>query len=774
MTVDVEPQDKAGTDTEKTSGLKNMLTRRNFLIGGSAATGLVIAWAIWPRDYEANIPATENEEIFGAFLKISKEGLVTVIVPQCEMGQGVYTVLPQILADELGADWRTIAVEPAPINPLYANDLLAENWMDTMLPSGSALLSDRDRAKAVADWLADQAATRNDFIVTADSTSVPAYAERFREAGAAARVLLSKAAADRWEVNWEACSVENGIVSHDGKELRFGALLAEAINQELPDPVPLRPSPVNNLVGQDVPRLDLPAKLDGSANFAGDVRLPDMVYASIRQGPIGETTLKSFNREGASKIIGLIDVIEQDGWIAAVATNWWAANSALDKMSPVFETAGLLPDSGKMDVALNTALEKGEGTRFASRGDNKAAFEEYRNIRAIYHAEAALHAPMETRSATADYKDGSVEVWAATQSPAAAVQAIAKATGLSKDNVTLYPMLAGGSFGRALDNEAAVQAALISQKLNRPLQLVWSRAEEIMHDIYRAPAIARLDAATDKAGRMKGLQVKIAAPAAAREQSKRLIDGLDAIAAMQASNGEADSKAVEGADIPYALENFTLDHHPAYVGIPTGNWRSNAHSYNAFFVESFIDELAAKAGIEPLSYRMSMMTGQPRLARCLSGVAAMAGWDGGVDGSGMGLACHAMRGGYIAVVVRAARGDTGLKVLRISATVDVGRIIHPDIARQQIEGGIVFGLAMAMGASTRFEDGLPTAKRLRDLSLPRLAEVPPIQIEFIKSEEEPVGVEEIGVPAVAPAIANALFSATGVRFRRLPLFSEAS
>lgn len=763
-----EPDTEAGPEEGEKSA--KLLTRRNFIVGGSAATGLVLAWAIWPRAYEPNISAAENEEIFGAYLKISMEGQVTVVVPQSEMGQGVYTILPQILADELGADWRTVAVEPAPINPLYANDLLAQQWAETLLSPGAGKLTEEETAR----WVAKNIATRNDFIVTADSSSIPSYSHSFREAGAAARILLSKAAAAKWNVEWEACTAENGFISNGENSLRFGELVADALKQDLPDPVPLRSSPVNNLVGQNLPRLDLPSKLDGSANFAGDIRLLDMVYASIRQGPIGATRLKSFNREGASKIIGLVDVVEHDHWIAAVATNWWAANDALDKMSPMFETTGLLPNSEKMDAALEQALEEGPGVRFASRGETKPAFEEHQNIRARYHAEAALHAPIETRTAAASYKDGRLELWLATQAPAAAVRAAAEAIGIGADSVTLYPMLAGGSFGRNLDSKIAAQVAVIAEKTNRPVQLMWSRAEEMMHDHYRAPAIARLDAATDKAGRIQALQIKVAAPASAREQSKRVVRGMDEITAMRASIDEPDAKAVEGADVQYNIPNFSLDHHPAYIGAPTGNWRSNAHSYNAFFVESFVDELAAKAKTEPLSYRMSMMTDRPRLARCLTGVAAMAGWDGGLDGSGQGLACHSMRGGHIAIIVSANRGKSGLTVRRISAMVDIGRIIHPDIARQQIEGGIIFGLAMALGSSTRFNGGIANARRLSDLALPRLAEIPIMQVEFIRSEEEPVGTEEIGVPAVAPAIANALFSATGIRFRQLPLFAEAS
>lgn len=760
----------AEPETEAPEHSSPGLNRRNFLIGSGALGGLVVAWALWPRTYEPNVAATENEQIFGAYLKISENGQVTVVVPQSEMGQGVYTVLPQILADELGADWRTVAVEPAPINPLYSNDLLAELWAETLMPAGSEKLAEN----AAVRWVAQNIVAREQFMITADSTSIPAFAESFREAGGAARILLTKAAAARWNVAWESCTVDNGIISHGDRKLRFGELVRDAVTQDLPDPVPLRPAGTGQLIGQDVPRLDLPSKLDGSANFAGDIRLPDMVFAAIRQGPIGETRLKSFNRQGASKITGFIDVVNGGTWIAAVATNWWAANRALDEMSPVFETRGFLPDSYQTDLALQEALDDGPGVRFVSRGDTRGVFDEDNLVRARYHAEAALHAPIETRTATADYKDGGLELWMATQAPVAAVQAAAEMLNIGRDRVTLYPMLSGGSFDRNLDNAIAGQVALIAKQMGRPVQLVWSRAEEMMHDHYRTPSQARLDAAMAKAGRVEALQIKIAAPPSAREQVKRLFHGMDNVEAMRSCIGESDIKAVAGLDVPYDIPNLTVDHHSAFVGVPTGNWRSNAHSSNVFYLESFIDELAAKAGIEPLSFRMQMLNNQPRLARCLSGVAAMAGWDGGLDGSGQGLACHSMRGGHIAVIASASRGGSGLEVRRISATVDIGRIIHPDIARQQIEGGIVFGLAMALGSATRFDNGLPTAKRLRDLSLPRLAEIPPIQIEFIRSEEAPVGYEELGVPAVAPAVANALFSATGVRLRQLPLFGEVS
>ena len=291
-----------------------------------------------------------------------------------------------------------------------------------------------------------------------------------------------------------------------------------------------------------------------------------------------------------------------------------------------------------------------------------------------------------------------------------------------------------------------------------------------MRDHYRAPAVGKMTAAINIGNQIEGLSVRIATPSSSRELAARLEGESVQNAIAKASEG-FDALSVEGALPPYAIPNMNVEHFPANIGIPSGRMRGNANSYTAFFVESFIDELAAKAGVEPLSYRMQMLVGQTRLARCLTGVAALAGWDGGAEGSGKGLACHSMRGSYIALIVAARTDDQGVRVNRISATVDCGRIINPDIARQQIEGGIVFGLSQALGAATEFEGGLPTARRLRDISLPQLSDIPEIEIEFIRSEEEPGGIGELGTVVVAPAVANALFSASGVRLRELPLLS---
>ncbi len=744
---------------------KGGLTRRKLLIGGGAGLGLIVAWGLWPRAFKDNLPINEGEHGFGSWLKIGEDGRVTVAVPQSEMGQGVYTVLAQVVAGELGAHWRTVSVQPALASPVFANTLIAREWRGNF--ADNAITDLRND-------IGDENARRDAFMVTAGSSSLRMFETAAREAGAVARVQLCQAAAARWDTAWENCETAAGFVFFGKKKIAFAELVAEAAKLDPPAPIPLKPTPVNSLAGKEVARLDVPSKLDGSANFAGDVRLPDMLYASVRGGPIGDSRLKKFDKKAGTAIKGVVAVIQHERWLAALGSNWWAANRALDAMAPVFTTTGPMPESSTITGRLEKAFKSGKGKRIHAVGSVGGSFDKSAATR-LFHSEylvaPAVHAPLETRSATAQFQNGRLTLWIASQAPQACRQAAADAIGLSPDAVTLIPMLGGGSFGRNMDSEIARQAAYLAQKSGKPVQLIWSRPEEFVRDFPRAPAQAKLTGAIDPSGMIKGLSIRVAVPATAKEQAARL-GGASPHEALAVTRDELDYLAVEGIVPPYAIPNIAIDVYPTHLPVPTGRWRGNAHSYTAFFVEAFIDELAHAAGVEPMSYRMQMLVGQTRLARCLTGVGALAGWDGGVSGSGKGIACHAMRGGYIALIASARTGEAGVRVDRISAVVDCGRIVNPDIARQQIEGGIVFGLAQALGGSTEYESGLPVARRLRDIDLPVLADVPEIEIEFIRSDAEPAGIGELGVPAVAPAIANALFSAAGVRLRELPLLSR--
>lgn len=741
------------------------LNRRTLLVGGGAAAGLILAWAAWPRAYRPNLNTAPGETAFNAFLKIDRAGQVIVIVPQTETGQGITTLLPQILADELGADWRTVGVQSAPVSPLYANTLLAREW----------LANDWSRlAGEAGDWTIGQYATRRALMLTGAGTSLPMFHQAYREAGAAARVLLCKAAAARWDINWESCDIRDGIISDGGRRtLKLGEVAEEAAAFSLPDILPFRQADVDRLAGQELPRLDTPSKIDGSHNFAADIRLPDMVFASIRQGPIGDAVLKSVNEKAARSVTGFLKLVRQERWVAVVASNWWAANKALDLCDPVFELSGKPVDSAVMEAELERAFAGSSGKRLFARGDLKPLFEDATILASEFRVKPGLHLALEPMCATARVTGNAAEIWTATQAPSLARAAIADALGLAEGAVTLYPLHAGGSFGRKMDFEAGVQAALLARDMGRPVQLLWSRLEDVIQDRPSAPAHARMAAKLGRNGAIEGWLAKVAAPCAMTQTWSRIADGRLPHEASRDAAGVSTRLAVAGMELPYAVPNWAVDHYPADIGLPLGFVRGNAHLHGAFFTESFIDELAHLAGMEAMSFRIQMLGGNPRLAHCLTTVGAMGGWQGGIEGSGQGLAAHMMNGAYAAIMVEAGINEGKLNVGRIVAAVDGGEQVNPDIARQQIESGLIYGLALAMGASVPYAKGMPKRAILGRMGLPRLGDVGEVTVELIRSTAAPAGLTDVGAPLVAPAIANALFTATGQRFRNLPLLPES-
>ncbi len=754
------------------------ISRRGLLAGAAVGGGLLVAWGLWPRDYGTPLTPGRGEWVYSAWLKIARDGVLTVAVPQLEMGQGVTTLIPQVVAAELGADWRTVAVEPAPVSGAYANLPLAAKWSPLWMPFAPGLADD-PRKLVARRW-----AEGTGFTATADGTSLAAYEGPARNAAAAARAMLCMAAADRWDVSWEECQVHDGLVVHGDKHLSFAALAEEAATYEPPDPPPVSTAPYGE--GPEAaadasvayPRLDLPAKVDGTFPFAGDVRLPGMLYAAIRHGPIGDTELEGFDESAGAKVRGLRHVVKARGWIAAVADTWWAAEKALAAMSPVWRTTGRA-SSERIAEALDTALTTGAASRIATRGagdrDKGEPAATYR-----YEIAPATHASIETATATARLAGGKLELWVASQAPALAKAAAAKAVGLVAEDAVLYPMAAGGSFDRRLEHDHAIQAAVIAQNVGAPVQLVWSRWQEHVAGRPRAPLACLASAWTaEEDGAPTGLRLRVAMPSTTAEFGARLFGNRTALSARQATGDAPDSLAFEGALGPYSIPDVAIDQVPVDVGLPSGRLRGNAHGYLAFVTESFIDELAARVGREPLSYRMALLGGDPRLAECLQRAARLGEWDGGAGQSGNGIACWRIgdpdSGGpvaRIACVATARAGEGGVRVERLSVAVDLGRIVNLDIARQQIEGGLIFGISLATGSALQYDAGLPTTSRLAGLSLPTLSDCPDIAVEFIAGEGDPADPGEIGVAVAPPAIANALHSATGLRLRRLPLLSE--
>ena len=753
------------------------VTRRGLLAGAAAGGGLVVAWWLLPRSYRTPLVPARGEHVFGAWLKIAADGVVTVAVPQLEMGQGITTLLPQIVAHELGADWRQVGAEPAPISGAYGNIPLAKKWMALWDPAFAGVSGATDAL------IARRFAGSRRFNATADGTALAAYEMPCREAAAAARAMLAQAAAQVWGTAWEECEVENGFVIHGDKRASFGELAEAAAALTPPDPPPLRPEPPRETplpadldAAPAYPRIDLPSKVDGSWRFAGDVRLPGMVFASIRHGPVDDSELAGFERDGAAGIRGLAGIVESKRWLAVAADTWWSAETALEKMKPRW-TTGAPVNSTDIAAKLDTLLVGGEAFTISETGGGGEALGRV-DIGRRYEVEPAYAAPAETATAAARFADGRLDLWIATQAPEQARIAAARAIGIAAEDVALYPMPAGGSFDARLEHDHAIEIALIARELERPVQLTWPRRDELIRARPRAPAWLLLGAQLAKGGNgaIEALRLRIATPPAAREFGKRLFENLTPTAAMRETAGEPDPLACEGGVPPYQIPALQVEHIPAAIGLPVGRVRGNAHGPTIFAIESFIDEIAAQHGREPLSYRMSMLGSDVRLAACLQRAARLAEWDGGVDSSDQGLACARIGEGpdapRIACVATARQGEGGVRVIRLSAAADIGRIVNHDIARQQIEGGLVFGIGIALGNPLRLRGGLPEVASDAALGLPTLADCPEMRIEFIASDAPPADPGELGAVVAPPAIANALFSATGLRLRRLPLLSD--
>ncbi len=752
------------------------VSRRGLLAAGAVGGGLLVAWALVPRAYDTPLAPGRGEAAFNAWLKIARDGVVTVAVPQLEMGQGVTTLLPQVVAMELGADWRQVAVEPAPASGAYVNLPLAARWAPLWRPRIAALADQPD------DYLLRRWAEDERFGATAEGTSLAAFERPCREAGAAARALLAMAAADRWGVAWEECEAQAGFIVHGQQRLSFAQLAEDAAGYTPPDPPPLRSEPPADPLPafadpDDLhiayPRLDLPSKVDGSHLFVGDVRLPGMVHAAIRHGPVDHAELSSFDKEAAAGRRGLVGVVEGKRWLAAAATDWWTAEQALDAMAPRFKVSGAVTTE-RIEELLDAGVRRGAAQRIAERGaGDERMFKPSLALR--YDVMPAAHGTIETASCTARLADGRLELWLASQAPERARQAAAKALGMDLADVVLYPVSAGGSFDRRLEHDHAIEAALIARELDRPVQLTWSRFQEQLALRPRPPVAAVLAARWGAEGRIDTFRARLAMPPSALEFGRRLFDNKTTWAAIDAVEDEADVLACEGLMPPYSIPNVAIDHVPVRIGLPTGRLRGNAHGYTCFMIESFLDEVAQRNGQEPLGFRISMLGDDIRLAQCLQRAARLGEWGGGAAGSGQGLACHRMgdaaTGGRIALVATAVAGTGGVRVETISAAVDIGRVVNRDIALQQIEGGLLYGVGLALGSGVEYVRGIPQEGRLAALDLPTLADSPQIHIDLVESDAEPFDPGELPVAPVAPAIANALFSATGLRLRRLPLLS---
>lgn len=693
------------------------IDRRALLVGGGAGVGLIVGYALWPRHLKSDLAVSKGEQAFGSFIKIAHDGRITVAVPQVETGQGIWTGLAQIVADELGAAWETIAVEPAPLTKRYANPLAKdEGW-----PNGSR--------------------------ITAGSTSVRAFEQPMREAAATARAMLVGAAADRWNVDAAACDTADGFVINGVRTVTFGELAEEAAGRSPPSKSPLRQSSKERLIGQALQRLDGPAKTDGSWRFAGDVRLPGMLFASVRMAPPGGR-LSGFSREALASARGVRHASSNDRWIAMVADTWWASERALKAANPQFTGERTPPDMRKL---FDNALTNVAPREWFSSGNYESAVRESHPLTATYYVAPSQHLGIEPVGATARVSGGTVEVWVPTQTPG---------FGANEDAV-LYPMPAGEPAGRALESDAAPIALALAKETGRPVQVILSQSSSQNHDRVAPGALARMTALPGDGGITAAWAMRVATA-----------DGLGtALARLQgkSASGKLDQTALDGSVPPYSIPNVRIESVPIRLPFEPGYMRASPQREFAFFTESFIDELAHAAGMEPLAFRMSMLGGNGRLARCLQGAAQRAGWDGGAPGSTMGIAGASAFGSHIGLVANASIGDDQrVRVHRLVAAVDCGRVVNGGLVEQQIEAGLIWALAQATIPSPEWVAGMPRARPFRELALPRLGDTPQIMVEIIPSSDAPGGISGLGTLPLAPAVANAIHAGSGKRLRSLP------
>jgi isoquinoline 1-oxidoreductase beta subunit len=688
------------------------LDRRTLLVGGGVGVGLIVGYALWPRRLASDLPLRRGEQAFGSYVKIARDGRVTVAVPQVETGQGVWTALPQIVADELGAAWDSIAVEPAPIGGPYGNSLMPK------------------RAR-----------------MTAASTSVRAFEQPLREAAAVSRTMLVAAAAGRWDVAERQCETADGYVINGARTLSFGELAEEAAERSPPSRPALRQSARPRLIGQPLGRLDAPAKTDGSMRFAGDVRLQGMLFASARLAP-PQGRLTGFSREAIARVPGVRHVAARDDWFAVVADNSWAAERAVKAADPRFTGHRSSADPRSL---FEEALASGSADGSFERGDYGKAVRGSRPLAATYWVAPSLHLGLEPLTATARVSGDQVELWAPTQAP----DLVARSAG-----AMLYPMSIGEPSGRAMECDAFPIAVELARLLRTPVQVTLPQSASQNYDRGSPGALARMTALPGAGGITAAWQMRVATG-----------DGLgSAIARLTGDEpGKLGDAALDGATPPYAIPDVRIEALRVPHAAHAGYMRGSPQREYCFFTESFADELAHAAGLEPLAFRMSLLGANPRLARCFQSAAQLAQWDGGGRGSNMGIAGCSAFGSHIALVATATiADDQRIKVHRLAAAVDCGRIVNSGLVTQQIAGGLIWALAQATVPAAEWAAGMPRSRPFGAIGLPRFGDTPDISVQLVQNSDPPGGVSGLGTTVLAPAVANAIYAGTGRRLRELP------
>jgi len=760
----------------------NHATRRTVLLSGLGAVGaLIVGWGLLPERSRLggvdSLPIAPGEVGLNGWIKIARDGRVLLAMNRSEMGQGVHTALAMLAGEELDVPLAKITLIEAGHDSMYGNvSSLVGNtlWFrpDEQEPGAPA------RVLKATQWMVGKVARELGINVTGGSSSVIDAWEVLRWAAATARARLLGAASLKWKLPLDELVVKDGLVSHpSGPSAHFGEL-AQAAAATPPGDVRLKDRKDWTLIGQPLPRIDLPAKTDGSACFGIDVRQPGQWFAVMRHCPILGGGIGRLDAEAVLKLPGVVRVVRVGSFggstagVAVVARSTWHAMQGaraleVEWRAPPAGTADTVSILRSLEQAAQEAAVHNGGFAFHRRGDAGAAFAKAaRTVEAVYRTPYLAHAAMEPINCTAQVKDGRVAVWVSTQVPGIARALAAEVAGVPPDAVTVHVTYLGGGFGRRLDAEVVGQAVRVALETNgRPVQLLWPREEDTTHDFYRPAGVAVARAAFDQQGQLNALSITSAGDAIMPRWLERTLPYL-------AGPIDLPDKTVsEGLfDQPYAVPNQRIAHVATHSGVPVGYWRSVGHSQNAFFGECFIDELAHAAGQDPVAFRLSLLDGMPRHAAVLRLAADQAGWGKPMaPGRTRGVALHESFGSIVAQVVEVSLVASRPRVHRVVCAADVGTVVNPGIVAQQMEGAILFGLSAALYGRIDIDGGVVQQTNFPNYRVARLADSPTIETHLVPSTRAPGGVGEPGTPPIAPAVANALFALTGERLRELPL-----
>ncbi|MGF6598184.1 isoquinoline 1-oxidoreductase beta subunit [Paraburkholderia sp. GAS448] len=728
------------------SGEVRSINRRTFLkfgmtIGAAAGGGLLLGFSLpaASQDQAAHRSVIGGDAIEApqdgvfapnAFIQIDRTGKIALVIPKVEMGQGVYTSIPMLIAEELEVPLDSVTLDHAPPNEKL--------FMDPLL--GGQL--------------------------TGGSTSIRYAWEPMRRAGASARVVLINAAAQQWQVDPASCHAQAGKVVHpaSNRSLGYGELVDRAAKLPVPSNVPLKDPKDFRLIGTAVKRLDSPEKIDGTAMFGLDVRVPGMVYAAIATCPVFGGTLASVDDTNAKKIPGVRQVVRFDNGVAVIGDHTWAAKRGLATLDIKWnEGAGANLSMKQIVDDLASAAQR-DGAVARKEGDVSNAFSSAKTrVDAVYQQPFLAHATMEPVNCTVHVRPDGCDIWLGTQVPTRIVDAGVAVTGLPAGKITVHNHLLGGGFGRRLEFDMATQALKIGKQLGVPVKVVWTREEDIQHDMYRPYYYDRISAGLDANGKPVAWQHRIVGSSIlARFAPPAFQHGLD-------------PDAVEvAADLPYDLPNQLVD----YVrqephAVPTAFWRGVGPTRGTFVVESFIDELAAQAKVDPVKYRRDLLGKTPRALNVLNVASEAAGWGSAVPkGQGRGVSVMHAFGSFLSMVVDVGVDKGEVAVTRVVCAVDCGMVVNPDTIEAQVQGGVIFAITAALYSEITIKDGRVEQNNFTDYRMLRIDQTPPIEVHIVKSSEAPGGIGEPGTAALAPALTNAIFAATGKRIRQLPVGSQ--